>query len=697
MSWKCILLLSFSALLLLFKPVNASISIKINNKPITLNTPIISHKGAQYLPIRDVLYALKGDLIKSRKHHHYILKLPKYRLEATLKPRRNDLSVNGLRHYLPSPILFLEGRLHVPVPSFFNYLGFKVFSTPSKLSIIPKAYKGSTSTAPKTSREMLNKAETLPLMEKDRLLYIAYGKTRSSISSNFFYQKNILFANIIPFFQAMNYAFETTETGFLLTKKHHTIQFFINKNSAKSQFINHQTTIFLSASPIKKKNRYYLPIESTINAFFYAMEWNPRTRTIQLLSIINDIDFITENDRNILQINATHPLTFKNFNRHPWSTGYLLDIPNSKLMLDVTSKKLSHPILQKYTTRQLSPTTTQIKVIGKTNYTRPIVKRNDLGLELNFITALSGLSEKSAGSFTLIGSGPLSPKLTILSKQKKIVIDIPYTLNQLPSKLSARYPGISQIRTSQFKTDPYQSRIVFDLQKSTTTASLEKKGDTVKIQFKEKKKTPPLAQKRKHTHKQRHSQTIKKSHYARSSPLKGKVIIVDAGHGGKDPGAIGLNKYQEKFFTLDIAKRLQKRLAKQGAVVIMTRQKDHYISLKSRAYRANKNKASIFVSIHINSFLKSSVHGTETFYYKYKDRKLAQHIQKQLIKDLKHKDLKTKRARLYVLRHTTMPSVLIEPLFITNPRERKRVLLPKYRQKIANSIYQGIYNYFRYQ
>ena len=122
-----------------------------------------------------------------------------------------------------------------------------------------------------------------------------------------------------------------------------------------------------------------------------------------------------------------------------------------------------------------------------------------MGLELNFITALSGLSEKSAGSLTLIGSGPLSPKLTILSKQKKIVIDIPYTLNQLPSKLSTRYPGISQIRTSQFKTDPYQSRIVFDLQKSTTTASLEKKGDTVKIQFKEKKKTPPLAQKRKHT------------------------------------------------------------------------------------------------------------------------------------------------------------------------------------------------------
>ena len=128
----------------------------------------------------------------------------------------------------------------------------------------------------------------------------------------------------------------------------------------------------------------------------------------------------------------------------------------------------------------------------------------------------------------------------------------------------------------------------------------------------------------------------------------------------------------------------------------MTRQNDRYRSLQARAYIANKNKADIFISVHVNSFLKSSVHGTETFYYKYKDRKLATHLQKQLIKDLKSKNLKTKRARLYVLRHTQMPAALIEPLFLTNPKERKKVIYPQYRQKIANSIYQGISNYFKY-
>jgi N-acetylmuramoyl-L-alanine amidase len=287
--------------------------------------------------------------------------------------------------------------------------------------------------------------------------------------------------------------------------------------------------------------------------------------------------------------------------------------------------------------------------------------------------------------------------MTVLSKQKKIIVDIPYTINKLPAKLVANTPGITKIRTSQYQVNPYKSRIVFDLKKSNITASLEKKENQFKINFKTTKKKisrRPSPHKKSVSHR---TQTIKKSHYSKTSPLKGKIIIVDAGHGGKDPGAISLNKYQEKFFTLDIAKRVQKKLANQGAVVIMTRRNDRYISLQSRAYRANKNNADIFISIHVNSFLKSSVHGTESFYYKYKDRSLATHIQKQLVKDLKSKDLKIKRARLYVLRHTKMPATLIEPLFITNPRERKKVQSPKYRQRIANSIYQGVHNYFKYQ
>jgi hypothetical protein len=329
-------------LILLSHTIPAATVLKVNNSIVKLSTPIILHNNNYYLPLRDILPSLKGSLIKSRKHHHYILKLPKYNIETILRPRRKDISVNGIRHYLPAPSLFLDGRLHVPVPAFFNYLGFKVFSKQSKLSIFPRRYDTRSTPHTKNAPNTLKQTKILPPMEKDRPLHIAYDTRKSTISTQFFYKNNILFANLIPFFKSINYTFEITKTGFLLTKKHHTIQFFINKNIAKSQFINHQTTLFLSASPIKKNNAFYLPVESTINAFFYGIKWNARTRTIQLLSIINDIDFIKEDDRYILQINASHPITFKNFKRHPWLNGYLLDIPNSKIILTTNSTKLSH-------------------------------------------------------------------------------------------------------------------------------------------------------------------------------------------------------------------------------------------------------------------------------------------------------------------------------------------------------------------
>ena len=96
--------------------------------------------------------------------------------------------------------------------------------------------------------------------------------------------------------------------------------------------------------------------------------------------------------------------------------------------------------------------------------------------------------------------------------------------------------------------------------------------------------------------------------------------MIDPGHGGRDPGAISPVRTFEKKYTLDVSKRLQKLLAAKGAFVILTRTTDKKRSLNSRVYLANKNKADIFVSVHFNSYVKSSVYGTETYYYKYKDK-----------------------------------------------------------------------------
>ena len=125
----------------------------------------------------------------------------------------------------------------------------------------------------------------------------------------------------------------------------------------------------------------------------------------------------------------------------------------------------------------------------------------------------------------------------------------------------------------------------------------------------------------------------------------------------------------------------------------MTRDRDVSTSC-TPLHISNHNKGDIFVSIHMNSFSQPSVNGTETYYYKYKDKSLALHIQKQLNKDIKLKNNGIKQSRLYVLRHTKSPSCLIEPLFLTNKKELSLIKTASFREKLATSIFQGIKNYF---
>ena len=115
--------------------------------------------------------------------------------------------------------------------------------------------------------------------------------------------------------------------------------------------------------------------------------------------------------------------------------------------------------------------------------------------------------------------------------------------------------------------------------------------------------------------------------------------------------------------------------------------------MQRRIKIANHEKADLFLSFHLNSFSSSSAEGSKTFYYKYKDKKLAQHVSKQLAHDL---DLKTMEfhVNVFMLRHTSMPAVLLEPLFLTNPTERMLLSSDSFRNKLAFAIYQGIKNYY---
>jgi N-acetylmuramoyl-L-alanine amidase len=165
---------------------------------------------------------------------------------------------------------------------------------------------------------------------------------------------------------------------------------------------------------------------------------------------------------------------------------------------------------------------------------------------------------------------------------------------------------------------------------------------------------------------------------------------VDAGHGGHDPGAVGIvHNLTEKLVNLDTALKLTKLLEGAGAKVILPRKTDVFIPLGQRVTMANNAKADIFVSIHANGHNNRSIGGTETYYnssYRPADsRRLASLVQQELVKELKLRDIGIKEGSFYVIRHTTMPSILLELAFLSNAHEESLLNQPSFPAKERRS------------
>lgn len=174
-------------------------------------------------------------------------------------------------------------------------------------------------------------------------------------------------------------------------------------------------------------------------------------------------------------------------------------------------------------------------------------------------------------------------------------------------------------------------------------------------------------------------------------------IVIDAGHGGRDQGASG-RKIQEKDLTLKIAKRTGKYIRRRtrGVDVILTRDRDEFVSLNERADFANFCQADLFISIHANS-ARGYADGTETFVWNKRHNpwslKMAQLIQKEYTERGKRKNRGVKKANFAVLRNTTMPAVLTEVGFISNAQEENYLRSRRGRKKIAYCIYRAVKEY----
>jgi len=221
---------------------------------------------------------------------------------------------------------------------------------------------------------------------------------------------------------------------------------------------------------------------------------------------------------------------------------------------------------------------------------------------------------------------------------------------------------------------------------------------------------------------------------------KGRIVI-DAGHGGHDPGAVGGGK-KEKDLVLQIAKRLERQLKKRGYTVYMTRKNDRFLKLPQRTRIADRKDAKVFISLHANSVSKrkrNKIHGVETFFLQntrdaksqriaarenkavlkgagsklsktviidsvlngpkiVQSNKLAIDVHRRMMTNLhsRYKDVKdggVRHAPFWVLVGASRPSILVEVGYISHPKERKRLFTPAYQELIAKGIAEGVNNY----
>lgn len=181
-----------------------------------------------------------------------------------------------------------------------------------------------------------------------------------------------------------------------------------------------------------------------------------------------------------------------------------------------------------------------------------------------------------------------------------------------------------------------------------------------------------------------------------NSTFKQTLIVVDAGHGGKDPGAVG-TKVQEKVLALKASKMLEEDLVKRGFKVYMTRTSDVYVNLYDRADMANDLNADLFVSIHINAHTNSKVSGVEVLYgdeSMRRDKGLAREIQSRLVPALGTIDRGiVSKPRLVVVRETRMTSVLCELGFLSNASEQARLMDDAHLRRAATAIAEGIVSF----
>ena len=272
---------------------------------------------------------------------------------------------------------------------------------------------------------------------------------------------------------------------------------------------------------------------------------------------------------------------------------------------------------------------------------------------------------------------PLSFNAFRLHDPERLVIDVEadYKSNVLNIPDIPTNPWIKGIRVGNPDGAPSTNRIVLDLVKDEPALVEDANSRRTSLSFTLQSVAPEIA-----------TPAVPKR-------IAGCRVVLDAGHGGTDPGA-QRGDVQEKEITLQIVDKLKRDLEARGVKVSLTRADDTYVSLEDRVRITNGLQPDAFVSVHINSLeTNNGTHGIETYFQTDKSKNLAQLIHGSLVKELGAPDRSIRKARFYVINHTPVPAILAEVGFISNKDERDKLISSDYQRQIASALTDGVMLY----
>lgn len=274
---------------------------------------------------------------------------------------------------------------------------------------------------------------------------------------------------------------------------------------------------------------------------------------------------------------------------------------------------------------------------------------------------------------------PIKYKTFRLHSPERLVLDL-YNWNNTQNIIPKEYPKslIINIRSSRLTKSSKQLRIVFDL---------SQKGVSIEDKLDENKQNlifnlNPLL-----------SESMQASLKELRKVRSGLKVVIDAGHGGYDAGAI-YSGVEEKNITLAMTKQLKEILLASKIEVVETRKNDQFISLDERVNITRKAQPDLFVSLHCNALQSSSnIKGIETYYFTPQSRALANVLHKKVVHYTQAPDRQVRKARFVVIRETAIPSVLVETGFLSNPSERDKLIDKDYQANIVKAVAEGILEY----